>query len=58
MNAYQRAKERARDKAVEWQSGFSDQNYSYEELVYYQDYFSRLGRSYGLTKEFRENGII
>ena len=58
MNAYQRAKKRARDKAVEWQSGFSDQNYSYGELVYYQDYFSRLAKRTGLVGEFRENGII
>lgn len=58
MNAYQRAKERARDKAVEWQSGFYDHNYSYGELVYWQDYFERLGKRYGLVREFRENGII
>lgn len=58
MNAYQKAKAKARDKAVEWQSCFCDQNYSYGELAYWQDYFSRLGRTYGLTKEFRENGII
>lgn len=50
MNAYQRAKEKARDKAVKWQSGFCDHNYSYEELVHWQDYFERLGRAYGLTK--------
>ena len=58
MNKYQRAKERARNKAVEWQSGLCDQNYSYGELAYWEDYFSRLGRAYGLTKKFRENGII
>lgn len=58
MNKYQRAKERARDMAVEWQNSFCDQNYSYEELVYWQDYFSRLARRYGLISEFRENAII
>lgn len=58
MNAYQRAKERARNKAIEWQSGFCDQNYTRGELVYYQNYFERLGRSYGLVREFRKNGII
>lgn len=58
MNKYQRAKQRARDKAVEWQSGFCDQNYSYGELVYWQDYFTVLGKRYGLVREFRENGII
>lgn len=58
MNAYQKAKARARDKAVEWQSGFSDQNYSYGELAYWGDYFSRLAKRYGLAREFKENGII
>ena len=58
MNVYQKAKERAKDKAVEWQSNFCDKNYSYEELAYWGDYFWRLARRYGLVREFRENGII
>lgn len=57
MNKYQRAKQRARDKAVEWQMNFCEQNYSYGELVYWQGYFERLGRAYGLLTEYRENGI-
>ncbi len=58
MNKYQRAKARARDKAVEWQINFCEQNYSYMDLWYWGDYFERLGRKYGLLTEFRENGII
>lgn len=58
MNKYQKAKESARNKAVEWQSGFCDHSYSYSELAYWQDYFSDLAKRYGLMKEFRENGII
>lgn len=58
MNAYQKAKERARNKAMEWQNDFCEHNYSYGELVYWQDYFERLGRVYGLTREFKENGVI
>lgn len=58
MNKYHRAKESARNKAMEWQNGFCDQNYSYGELVYWQDYFERLARRTGLVREFRENGII
>lgn len=58
MNAYQRAKERARDKAVEWQHKANNQNYSYGELAYWGEYFERLGKRYGLVREFRENGII
>jgi hypothetical protein len=58
MNAYQKAKARARDKAVEWQNGFCDNDYSYGELAYWQGYFSRLAKRYGLVEEFKENGII
>ena len=58
MSAYQRAKERARDKAIEWQLDFNNQNYSYGELAYYGNYFERLAKRYGLVKEFKENGII
>lgn len=58
MNKYQRAKEAARNKAVEWQNNFCDENYSYGELAYWGDYFWRLARRYGLVREFRENGII
>ena len=58
MNTYQRAKERARNKAIEWQLTFDKHNYSYGELAYYRDYFERLAKRYGLVKEFKENGII
>ena len=58
MNTYQRMKDAARNKAIEWQAQFADNNYSYLELWYYQQEFERLAIRYGLTKEFRENGII
>jgi len=58
MNKYQRAKERARDKAVEWQMDFCNQNYSYGELAYWGDYFRGLAKRCGLVREFKENGII
>lgn len=58
MNTYQIAKSKVRDKVVEWQSSFCNQNYSYGELVYWQDYFGRLAKRYGLVREFRENAII
>ena len=58
MNAYQRAKENARNKAIEWQSDFGNHNYSYGELAYYGDYFYALAKRYGLVREFKENGII
>lgn len=58
MNKYQMAKEKARNKTIEWQSDFCNHNYSYGELVCWQSYFERLAKRYGLVHEFRENGII
>ena len=56
MSTYQKEKEKARNKAINWQTDFDD--YSYDELVYYNSYFERLAKRYGLVKEFKENGII
>lgn len=58
MTLYRRYKARAENIAMEWQADFHNHNYSYGELVYFHNYFTRLAKSYGLTKVFRENGII
>lgn len=58
MNTYRKAKENARNKAIEWQNNFNNHNYSYGELVNFDGYFECLARRYGLVREFRENGII
>lgn len=58
MNKYQKAKGRAIDEAIMWQIDSNNHNYPYGELSYYQNYFEKLARKYGLVKEFRENGII
>lgn len=58
MSKYQMNKEEARNKAIEWQSHFSDESYSWGELLRFQEYFTKLGKRYGLLREFRENGII
>ncbi len=58
MNNYQIRKEMARIEAIDWQLDFNNHNYSYGELIYYEDYFTRLAKRYGLVKEFKENGII
>ena len=57
MNKYQIAKEKARQKAIDWQYEFSETSMSWGELAYYQDYFERLGKRYGLLAEFRSEGI-
>ena len=58
MTTYQRCKAIARQKAIDWQLGFAEHNYSYGELVAIQAFFETLGRRYGLLTEFRENAII
>lgn len=56
-NEYQIKKEEAREEAVAWQLKNCDKCLSYGELAYYGEYFRKLGKRYGLLKEFRENGI-
>ena len=47
----------ARQEAIDWQNGVANRNYSYEEMQEAAEHFEKLGRRYGLLKEFRENGI-
>nr|DAY92965.1 MAG TPA: hypothetical protein [Caudoviricetes sp.] len=58
MTRYQKNKEEVRLFAIDWQADFNNHNYSYSELAIFQDMFFRLGRKYGLLREFRENGIL
>lgn len=55
---YAEKKEQIRQQAMDWQSDFCNHNYSYGELAFYSVYFEKMGRRYGLIKEFRENAII
>ena len=57
MNYYQKRKEQVRQEAIEWQLDFSNHNYSWGELTIWQEHFERLGRRYGLLREFHENAI-
>lgn len=54
---YNAGKEKARQIAIDWQLEDSDYPYSYEGLLMIQDYFYKLGKRYGLLREFRVNGI-
>ena len=58
MSNYKENKEKAREKAIEWQRDFENHNYSWGELAYYGAYFEKLAKRYGLVEEFKENGII
>jgi hypothetical protein len=55
---YKKLKEKLRREAIEWQNTLSEFQLSYEELIEMQRYFERMGKKFGLLKEFKENGII
>ena len=58
MNAYEVRKENARQIAIDWQEVHSQENQSWADVQEAQTYLERLAKKYGLTKEFKENGII
>lgn len=54
---YETKKEMARQEAIDWQNNPFQDSQSYEEIQEAAEYFEKLGKRYGLLKEFRENGI-
>ena len=58
MNKYQIGKEKARQEAMDWQLDFCNHDYSWGELAFFENYFTKLAKRYGLVKEFKENCII
>lgn len=48
----------ARQLAIDWQNWMSTQSLSYSEICDWEDLFRKLGRDFGLTVEFNENGIL
>jgi len=54
---YQKRKEEIRDLAVDWQLTWNNYCYSYAELAYWGDFFTKYGKRYGLLVEFHESGI-
>ena len=56
--SYQQLKEAARQEAQDWQEWCSENSVSYEGIAIATAEFEKLGRRYGLMKEFRENAII
>lgn len=55
---YQELKEAARNKAIELQITNFTKAQSWEEVNQNNDEVYRLGKRYGLIKEFKENGIL
>lgn len=58
MTNYQQQKEKARQTAINWQLDFNNHDYDVIECIRWIWYFEKIGKRYGLIKEFRENGII
>ena len=58
MSSYREHQEQIRQLAIDWQMDAGNHNYSYGELAFFRDMFSRLARRWGLVREFQENGII
>ncbi len=54
---YGKRKAEVREEAIEWQADFGEHDYSYGEIANKQGYFRRLGKRYGLLREFKENAI-
>ena len=54
---YAEKKEQIREQAIDWQNSWYDNCYSYGELAFFHDYFEKMGKRYGLLREFRENAI-
>lgn len=56
-NYYNLLKEAARQAAIEWQLTKQDEPMSWGEFAEVCQRFYKIGKRYGLLKEFRENGI-
>ena len=48
----------AQSLAIDWQTSWQENQYSYSEIIDWQEYFTELAKKFNLTDEFRENGII
>lgn len=57
LSQYKRNQCILRNFAQQWQYDFHNFNYSYGELLNWQNFFEEMGKKYGLMREFRENGI-
>lgn len=57
-NTYSFKKEEARSEAINYQIDLSLYGCSYLSLAKHQERFMKIGKRYGLLKEFKENGIL
>ena len=55
---YRKLKAQARQEAIDLQIRMSNESLSWSAIAYITNHLATLGKRYGLTKEFRENGLI
>ena len=55
--SYEEKKQQARNLAIDYSNNFSSLSWSYSELAEICNFFEKVGKRYGLLKEFHENGI-
>ena len=58
LNPDIKTKGEARQCAIDYQQWASEQNLSYNDINIATSYFIKIGKRFGLIREFRENGII
>lgn len=54
---YAERKESVRNAALDYQSAWGEYSFSYSEAAEIESWFAKMGRRYGLLREFRENCI-
>ena len=57
LKGYKARKEAARLEAIEWQIWQAGEAMSWGEVAFWAGYFEKLGRRFGLLREFRAEGI-
>lgn len=55
---FPKTEDEARDQAVQWQDEFSSKSMSWGDVLDAGQHFEKTAKKFGLTKEFKENGII
>lgn len=59
MTNYYINKQKARDLAIQWQTQLdSPVQHSWQWCIKWSNLFHKIGRKYGLIREFKENGLI
>lgn len=57
-NKYQENKNRARALAIKWQAVASEGDRDAAYFIEWAERFQRIGRKFGLLREFKENCIV